>query len=58
MNLAISQEELAHRSGLHRTYVTDIERGLRNISLENIYKIAKGLGLTLTKLFKLVEKVD
>ena len=44
-DLGISQEELASRAGLHRTYIADIERGVRNVSLLNIEKIAKGLGL-------------
>lgn len=40
----ISQEELAFKAGLHRTYISDIERGARNVSLENIEKIAIALG--------------
>ncbi|MGW9019481.1 helix-turn-helix domain-containing protein [Priestia megaterium] len=43
MTLGISQEELAFSSGLHRTYISDIERGTRNVSLDNIEKIANAL---------------
>src|SRR6266853_3328336 len=38
--LGISQEELADRAGLHRTYISDVERGARNLSLESIEKLA------------------
>ncbi len=48
--LGISQEELAGRAELHRTYIADIERGVRNVSLINIEKIAKGLDLRISKL--------
>jgi CheY-like chemotaxis protein/DNA-binding Xre family transcriptional regulator len=50
-----SQEELADRSGLHRTYVTDVERGVRNVSLDSISRLARALDLQLTDLFALVE---
>lgn len=43
---ALSQEELAFRANLHRTYISDIERGSRNVSLENIEKIAKALRIS------------
>ena len=49
--LGLSQEELAFRSQLHRTYVADIERGARNPSLESINKLAKALEYSLATLF-------
>ena len=44
--LGISQEELAERADLHRTYVADIERGARNPTLLTIEKLARGLGVS------------
>jgi CheY-like chemotaxis protein len=49
--LGISQEELADRAGLHRTYISDIERGARNVSLESIRKLAQALELSVATLF-------
>jgi transcriptional regulator with XRE-family HTH domain len=46
MKKRISQEELAARSGVHRTYMGRIERGETNITLTNICKIARGLGVS------------
>jgi transcriptional regulator with XRE-family HTH domain len=48
----INQEEAAERCGLHRTYYSGIERGVRNVSLKNIEKIGKGLKTSLPDLFK------
>lgn len=48
----ISQEKLAELSELHRTYISDIERGERNVSLVNIFRIAKGLEIEISELFK------
>lgn len=47
----LSQEELAFKAGVHRTYLGGIERGERNPSLRNIAAIAKALGVTLSELF-------
>ena len=54
--LGISQEELAHRSQINRTYIGDIERGARNIAVLNIVKLAEGLETTPSELFSLAEK--
>jgi DNA-binding XRE family transcriptional regulator len=50
----INQEEAAERCGLHRTYYSGVERGIRNVSLVNIEKIAKGLKKSLPELFSRV----
>lgn len=47
----ISQEELAFRAGIHRTYLGGIERGERNPSLKNIDRIAKALNIEIAELF-------
>jgi len=47
----MSQESLAHEAGLDRTYVSSVERGKRNISLENIERLANALGVRVKDLF-------
>ena len=47
-----SQEEFAHQVGLDRSYMGGVERGERNISLENICLIAKALGVPTANLFE------
>ena len=46
-----SQEEFAHRSGLNRSYMSDIESGKSDISLSRLLKVARGLGITIAELF-------
>ncbi len=53
--LRMTQEDLAHKAGIHRTYLSDIERGTRNLSLINIEKLAAALSITMSKLFEAVE---
>lgn len=47
----ISQEELAFRCGLSKNYISDIERGTRNISLQSVEKIARGFNVQVKELF-------
>jgi len=48
----ISQEKFAEMTGLHRTYISDVERFKRSISLANVQKIADALQIETYKLFK------
>jgi transcriptional regulator with XRE-family HTH domain len=45
-----SQEELAHRSGLHRTYISSLERGERNVSLQAIQSLADAFEISVQAL--------
>jgi CheY-like chemotaxis protein len=51
LRLGLSQEALAERAELHRTYVTDVERGARNLSLESISRLARALDISIDALF-------
>jgi transcriptional regulator with XRE-family HTH domain len=46
----LTQEGLAKRADLHRTYLADVERGARNVSILNVLRIARGLGVSVSEL--------
>lgn len=50
LDQALSQERLAELAGLHRNYVGSVERGERNISIDNMEKLARGLGVRVADL--------
>lgn len=54
--LNISQENFALSIGMDRTYYSSVESGKRNISIQNIYKIANGLGISIEELMKIAEE--
>ncbi len=54
---SLTQEELAHRSGLHPTYVSDVERGARNPSFQALVQLADGLGSTLAEIGAAYDKL-
>ena len=56
MARGLSQEKLAERADIHRTYIGDVERGLRNIALVNMHRIASALGVSLSSLIGDMEK--
>jgi transcriptional regulator with XRE-family HTH domain len=54
--LGLTQEELAERASIHRTYLSDAERGSRNVCLLNIERLAAALSLPLSELFRRIEQ--
>lgn len=54
--LGMSQEDLADRAGLHRTYLGGVERGERNLGLLNVVRIAKALGLPASALLADIDR--
>ncbi len=52
----LGQEELAFQTGLHRTYISQMERGLKSPSLSTIYKLSSVLGISMEQMMALVEK--
>ena len=55
--LGLSQEELGYRSGLDRTYVSGIERGVRNPTLRVIWRLADGLDVKASDLLRSAESL-
>ena len=53
--LGLTQEEFADRAGIHRTYLSDVERGSRNVSLLNIERLASALELKASELLRRAE---
>ncbi len=51
LRLGLSQEELAARANVHRTYIGMVERAEKNITIENIEKIVSGLNMSLSNFF-------
>jgi transcriptional regulator with XRE-family HTH domain len=58
MDKSISQENLALQADIDRTYISDIEKGKRNISIETLEKLAHTLEISPSELLKLVENYD
>jgi transcriptional regulator with XRE-family HTH domain len=53
----LSQEELADKADVHRTYIGMIERGEKNITIQNIQKLAKALNVSLKSIFEKLDKI-
>jgi len=53
--MGLSQEEIAHRAGIHVTYLSGIERGFRNPSTRNLRRLAQALGVPTRELFSFDE---
>lgn len=51
----LSQDELASRIGMQRTYISDVERGVRNTSISNAKRIARALNVPLAKIIEMGE---
>lgn len=58
LDLSLSQQELGDLADLHRTHVTDIEGGLRNLSFLTLLRVAKGLNCSLAELIGDAENLD
>jgi transcriptional regulator with XRE-family HTH domain len=54
--LGLSQADLAQSAGLHRTYISDIERGQRNLTLKTLVRLSSALAMSASEFMRLVEK--
>ncbi|HOC55380.1 MAG TPA: helix-turn-helix transcriptional regulator [Verrucomicrobiota bacterium] len=52
----LTQEVLAEKTGLDRTYISDIERGTRNVSILNVVRVARALGSSLSEITQAVDQ--
>lgn len=52
----LSQEDLAKRAGIARSHLAMIENGKKSASVETLWKVAEGLGISLSEMFKLLEQ--
>ena len=57
-NIGISQEKFALSINMDRTYYASVEAGKRNISINNIQKIADGLNTSISTIFEIIERMD
>lgn len=57
-NKGLTQEQLAELSGLHTNYVGQVERGEKNLTVETLEKIVRGLGVTLEELFRYLDPME
>lgn len=57
-DMGISQEKFALSINMDRTYYASVESGKRNISINNIQKIADGLNTSISSIFEIIEKMD
>ncbi|WP_109354757.1 helix-turn-helix domain-containing protein [Sphingorhabdus sp. EL138] len=53
-----SQEELADRADLHRTFISSIERGIKNATINSVHTLATAMGLTVSELLEGLQKTD
>jgi transcriptional regulator with XRE-family HTH domain len=53
--LNLSQERLAERAGLHRTYISDVERAYRNVSIRTLFRLAQALAISPSQLVEQAE---